>query len=365
MADSTIQKAKSAVAKIAKHFTDGALMVMSDTARGDVEVVPTGSLGLDRALGVGGIPRGRVVEVYGPEASGKTTLTLNLVAQAQALGLLVAFVDAEHALDRAYAEQVGVDVDSLVLAQPDSGEDALEICERLVRDAEVGLVVVDSVAALVPRAEIEGEMGDQHVGLQARLMSQALRKLTPVVHKQGSTVVFINQIRMKIGTMGFGSPETTSGGRALRFYSSVRLDIRRIASLKNKEHVYGSRVRVKVVKNKVAPPHTKTEFDIVFGEGIDRLGEVIDKGLEIGCCSKSGPWHAYGDTRLGQGRQKSIEYLREHPEVAAGIEREIRDAWRREDEEAQQARAARFSKRGAGSPAGIQTEEPPLLVAAL
>ena len=307
-------------------------MVMSDNPQGDVDVIPTGSLGLDRALGVGGVPRGRVVEIYGPEASGKTTLTLNLIAEAQGRGLLAAFIDAEHALDRAYAEQLGVDVESLLLAQPDSGEEALEICERLVRDAEVGLVVIDSVAALVPRAEIAGEMGDHHVGLQARLMSQALRKLTPAVHRQGSTVVFINQIRMKIGTGGYGSPETTTGGRALRFYASVRMDIRRIAGLKDGDRVYGSRVRVKVVKNKVAPPHAKAEFDIVFGRGIDGLGELLDLAVDAGICAKSGSWYSHGETRLGQGRNRARDLLASKPELTAAIREELASRWTQGDE---------------------------------
>ncbi|MFT5429613.1 MAG: recombination protein RecA [Myxococcota bacterium] len=322
---STRDRATRAADAMAKAFGERAVVLLSDTSTENVAVIPTGSLSLDEALGVGGIPRGRVVEVYGPEASGKTTLTLNLIAEAQRAGGLAAFIDAEHALDRQYAEKLGVDVDSLLLAQPDSGEEALEIVEALIREAKVELIVIDSVAALVPRAEIAGEMGDTHVGLQARLMSQALRKLTPVIHKSGSTVVFINQIRMKIGVT-FGSPETTAGGRALRFYASIRLDIRRIAGLKEGDKPVGNRVRVKVVKNKVAAPHGVAEFDIVFGQGIDRLGELIDLGVREGICAKSGSWYSYGDMRLGQGRTKSIALLTEQPETAEVLEADIRTA---------------------------------------
>ena len=311
-------------------------MIMSDAPRADMAVIPTGSLGLDRALGVGGLPRGRVIEIFGPEASGKTTLTLNLAAEAQRADGLVAFIDVEHALDRAYAEQLGVDVDALLVAQPDSGEEALELVERLVREARAELIIVDSVAALVPRAEIEGEMGDAHMGLQARLMSQALRKLTPIVHRNGSTLVFVNQIRMKIGVT-FGSPETTTGGRALRFYASVRLDIRRIGSIKQGDVVCGSRVRVKVSKNKVAPPHSQAEFDIVFGRGIDRMAELVEHGVKEGLCQKSGAWFSYGDQRLGQGRHKAAAFLAERPEVAEQLEAEIRSTWQPADDAASRA----------------------------
>jgi recombination protein RecA len=301
-------------------------MLMSDDGVRRIDAIPTGSLGLDRVLGVGGIPRGRVVEIYGPEASGKTTLTLHLAAETQRAGGLVAFVDAEHALDRVYAQRIGVDVDTLLLSQPDSGEEALEIVERLVRDVGVELIVVDSVAALVPRAEIEGSMGDRHVGLQARLMSQALRKLTSVVHQKGSTLVFINQLRTKIGVT-FGSPETTTGGRALRFYSSVRLDIRRVGTLKQGDVPYGSRARVKVVKNKVAPPHGRAEFDIIYGRGIERAGELLDYGLELGFCKKSGSWFSLGEQRLGQGRVRAIAALQANESLLSTLEGQVRSAW--------------------------------------
>ncbi len=320
------KRARKALEALHRVFGRESAVILSDEAKAAIAVVPTGSLGLDRALGVGGIPRGRVIEIYGPESSGKTTLTLNLIAQAQRAGGLTAFIDAEHALDRAYAEKLGVDVDTLLLSQPDSGEEALEIVEHLVREAKVELIVIDSVAALVPRAEIDGEMGDQHVGLQARLMSQALRKLTPIVHKQGCAVVFINQIRTKIGVT-FGSPETTTGGRALRFYASVRLDIRRIGGVKEKDEATGNRVRVKVVKNKVAPPHGSAEFDILFGHGIDRAGELVDHGLSVGLVQKSGAWFSMGETRLGQGRNKASDYMRANPKVADALEQNIRAAW--------------------------------------
>ncbi len=320
------QRAQEAALRITKALGERVVSVLSEQPTDVVDTIPTGSLGLDRALGVGGLPKGRVIEIYGPESSGKTTLTLSVIAQAQRTGALAAFVDVEHSLEPAYAEQLGVDVDSLLVAQPDSGEDALELCERLVRDAGVDLIVVDSVAALVPRAEIEGEMGDHHLGLQARLMSQALRKLTPAVHKHGATLVFINQIRTKIGVM-FGSPETTTGGRALRFYSSVRLDIRRIGSVKVKDQVVGNRVRVKVAKNKVAPPFRKTEFDIVFGRGIDRGGELLDLGLEEGICRKSGAHYSFGDTKLGHGKTKASEYLVAHPAVMSALEDAVTQRW--------------------------------------
>ena len=320
------QRAQEAAQRITKALGERVVSVLSEQPTDVVDTIPTGSLGLDRALGVGGLPKGRVIEIYGPESSGKTTLTLSVIAQAQRTGALAAFVDVEHSLEPAYAEQLGVDVDSLLVAQPDSGEDALELCERLVRDAGADLIVVDSVAALVPRAEIEGEMGDHHLGLQARLMSQALRKLTPAVHKHGATLVFINQIRTKIGVM-FGSPETTTGGRALRFYSSVRLDIRRIGSVKVKDQVVGNRVRVKVAKNKVAPPFRKTEFDIVFGRGIDRGGELLDLGLEEGICRKSGAHYSFGDTKLGHGKIKASEYLFTHPAVMSALEDAVTQRW--------------------------------------
>lgn len=290
----------------------------------DLAVVSTGSLGLDIALGVGGLPRGRVVEVYGPESSGKTTLALQVVAQLQKQGGTAAFIDAEHALDPTYAEKIGVDVDDLLMAQPDTGEQALEIADMLVRSGAVDGVVIDSVAALTPKAELEGEMGDSHVGLQARLMSQALRKLTGNIKRSNALVIFINQIRMKIGVM-FGSPETTTGGNALKFYSSVRLDIRRIGSIKKADEVIGNETRVKVVKNKVAPPYRQAEFDILYGEGISRAGELIDLGVRYGIVEKAGAWYSYNRERIGQGRDNVREFLKEHAELSQEIESKIRD----------------------------------------
>jgi recombination protein RecA len=319
-------RAQEAAQRLTKLFGDRVVGVLSDQPSNNIEAISTGSLGLDRALGVGGLPRGRVVEIYGPEGSGKTTLTLSVIAEAQRVGALAAFVDVEHSLDPQYAQQLGVDIDSLLVAQPDSGEDALELCERLIRETGVELVIVDSVAALVPRAEIDGEMGDHHVGLQARLMSQALRKLTPVVHKRGATLVFINQVRTKIG-VSFGNPETTTGGRALRFYSSVRLDIRRIGSVKSKDVVVSNRVRVKVAKNKVAPPFRQTEFEIVFGEGIDRAGELLEYALEEGLCQKSGSHYSYGELKLGHGRLKARDYLIANPSLMEELETALRLRW--------------------------------------
>ncbi len=313
-----------AVAAIEKQFGKGAVMLMGDeeSASERPAVIPSGSLALDVALGVGGIPRGRIVEVYGPESSGKTTLALCAAAEAQKLGGVVAFIDAEHALDLQWARRLGVRVDELLICQPDCGEQALEITETLVRSGAVDLVVVDSVAALVPRAEIEGEMGDQHVGLQARLMSQALRKLTATTHKTQATVLFINQIRHKIGVM-FGSPETTTGGNALKFYASVRMDVRRVQGLKDGEQQMGSRTRVKVVKNKMAPPFREAEFDLLFGSGICRLGEIIDLGEESGVIEKSGAWLSARGERLGQGREKAREALRSNPQLLTSLEEEV------------------------------------------
>jgi recombination protein RecA len=289
----------------------------------NVNVIPTGSIGLDAALGVGGIPRGRVTEIYGPESSGKTTLALHVIAQAQKAGGLAAFIDAEHALDPEYSGKLGVDVDNLLVAQPDNGEQALEIAETLIRSGSVDVIVVDSVAALVPRAELEGEMGEASVGLQARLMSQAMRKLTGIVSKSKTSVIFINQIREKIGVM-FGNPETTSGGRALKFYASIRLDIRRIGAIKSGEDSVGNRTKVKVVKNKVAAPFRVAEFDIMYGEGISKSGELLDLGLEHRLVSKSGTWLSYGDTRLGQGRENARAFLKDHPETMAELEEKLR-----------------------------------------
>jgi recombination protein RecA len=312
-----------AVSTIEKQFGKGSIMRLGEeTAAPEVKVVPTGSLGLDIALGVGGLPRGRVVEIYGPESSGKTTLALHVVAQAQRTGGICAFVDAEHALDVAYARKLGVRTDDLLVSQPDCGEQALEITEMLVRSGAIDVVVVDSVAALTPRAELEGEMGDAHVGLQARLMSQALRKLTGTISKSNTLVIFINQIRMKIGVM-FGNPETTTGGNALKFYASVRLDIRRVGALKDGEKVVGNRTRVKVVKNKLAPPFREVEFDIMYGEGISHEGDLVDLGAESGVVEKSGAWFGFEGDRIGQGRDNAKTYLREHPEVSRKIEGKV------------------------------------------
>jgi len=314
----------AALGQIERQFGKGAVMRLGDsTAARDIEVVSTGSLALDVALGIGGLPRGRVVEVYGPESSGKTTLTLQVIAECQKMGGTAAFVDAEHALDPSYAERIGVNVDDLLVSQPDTGEQALEITDMLVRSGAVDIVVVDSVAALTPRAEIEGDMGDSHMGLQARLMSQALRKLTGNIKRSNTMVIFINQIRMKIGVM-FGSPETTTGGNALKFYASVRLDIRRIGAIKKGDEILGNETRVKVVKNKLAPPFKKAEFEILYGEGISRLGELIDMGVEYGMVNKAGSWYSYNEERIGQGKENARAYLLENPEMANEIDQRLR-----------------------------------------
>ena len=315
----------AALGQIERQFGKGAVMRMGDgTTLPDIEVISTGSLALDVALGIGGLPKGRVVEIYGPESSGKTTLTLQVVAECQRGGGTAAFVDAEHALDPSYAEKLGVDVDNLLISQPDTGEQALEITDMLVRSGAVDVVVVDSVAALTPRAEIEGDMGDSHMGLQARLMSQALRKLTGNIKRSNTMVIFINQIRMKIGVM-FGSPETTTGGNALKFYSSVRLDIRRIGSIKKGEEILGNETRVKVVKNKMAPPFKKAEFEILYGEGISRLGELIDLGVEHGLVNKAGAWYSYNKDRIGQGKENAKAFLRENSAMADEIDSLLRE----------------------------------------
>ena len=325
MDDRRKQALSSALSQIERQFGKGAIMRMGDqSAVRDIEVVSTGSLGLDLALGVGGLPRGRVVEIYGPESSGKTTLTLEVIAQMQRNGGTAAFIDAEHALDPQYAEKIGVDVDELLVSQPDTGEQALEITDMIVRSGAVGVVVIDSVAALTPKAELEGEMGDTHVGLQARLMSQALRKLTANIKRSNTLVIFINQIRMKIGVM-FGSPETTTGGNALKFYSSVRLDIRRIGAIKRRDEVVGNETRVKVVKNKVAPPFKQVEFDILYGEGISREGEFIDLGVKHGIVDKSGAWYSYNGDRIGQGRDNVREFLKQNEAVARELDTALRD----------------------------------------
>ncbi|WP_300376073.1 recombinase RecA [Henriciella sp.] len=318
------QKAlETALSNIERSFGKGSVMRLGDKQAANVEAVSTGSLGLDIALGIGGLPKGRVIEIFGPESSGKTTLSLHAIAEAQKNGGVCAFVDAEHALDPTYAAKLGVDLDDLLVSQPDTGEQALEIADTLVRSGAVDMLVVDSVAALTPRAEIEGEMGDSLPGLQARLMSQALRKLTGSISKSKCMVVFINQIRMKIGVM-FGSPETTTGGNALKFYSSVRLDIRRIGQIKDRDEVIGNQTRVKVVKNKVAPPFRQVEFDIIYGEGISKTGELIDLGVKCEVVDKSGSWYSYKDDRIGQGREKTRQFLKDNPDIAAEIETEIR-----------------------------------------
>ena len=313
----------TALAQVEKSFGKGSAMRLGDQPEQNVEVIPTGSLALDMALGIGGLPKGRIVEIYGPESSGKTTLALHVVANAQKKGGVAAYIDAEHALDPAYARKLGVDTDSLIVSQPDNGEQALEIADMLIRSGALDVIVIDSVAALVPKAEIEGEMGDSHVGLQARLMSQALRKMTGALAQAGTTAIFINQLREKIGVM-FGNPETTTGGRALKFFSSVRIDIRRIDSIKLKDEVIGNRVRAKVVKNKVAAPFRSAEFDIMYGTGISKEGSILDMAVECGVCKKMGSWFAYGEDKLGNGREAAKAFLREHPDCADEIEHKVR-----------------------------------------
>ncbi len=324
----------AAIAQIEKQYGKGTVMKLGDpSAQMNIETIPTGSLSLDLALGLGGIPKGRIVEIYGPESSGKTTVTLHMIAEVQKRGGIAGFIDAEHALDPVYAKNIGVDVDNLYISQPDCGEQALEITETMVRSGAVDLIVVDSVAALVPKAEIDGEMGDSHVGLQARLMSQALRKLTAVISKSNCTFIFINQLREKVGVM-FGNPETTTGGRALKFYSSVRLDVRRIESLKQAGEVIGNRTRVKVVKNKIAPPFKEAEFDIMFGEGISRVGDILDIAASIDVVNKSGAWYAYDGNKIGQGRENAKQYLKENKAVCEEIESKVRKHFSLTGEEA-------------------------------
>ena len=315
-----------ALGQIEKQFGKGAVMKLGDFTAMNVEAIPTGALSLDIALGIGGIPRGRIIEIFGPESSGKTTLALHMIAEAQKLGGEPAFIDAEHALDPVYAKHLGVDIDNLIVSQPDTGEQALEIAEALVRSGAIDIIVIDSVAALVPKAEIDGDMGDSHVGLQARLMSQALRKLASVINKSKSVIVFINQLREKIGVM-FGNPETTPGGRALKFYSSVRLDIRKIETMKQDGEVVGNRAKVKVVKNKVAPPFREAEFDIVYGKGISKVGNILDLGVNLDIVNKSGAWFSYNGERIGQGRENAKKYLEEHPNITAEIEKRVRDSF--------------------------------------
>ncbi len=323
--DEKLKALDAAISQIEKQYGKGAVMKLGDpSAQMNVETIPTGALSLDIALGLGGIPKGRIVEIYGPESSGKTTVTLHMIAEVQKRGGIAGFIDAEHALDPVYAKNIGVDIDNLYISQPDNGEQALEITETMVRSGAVDIVVVDSVAALVPKAEIDGDMGDSHVGLQARLMSQALRKLTAVISKSNCTVVFINQLREKVGVM-FGNPETTTGGRALKFYASVRLDVRRVEALKQGGEVIGNRTRVKVVKNKIAPPFKEAEFDIMFGEGISMVGDILDLAADLNIIVKSGAWYAYDGNKIGQGRENAKQYLKEHVDVCEEISRKVRE----------------------------------------
>ncbi|HDU9449101.1 TPA: recombinase RecA [Campylobacter coli] len=331
MDDNKKKSLDAALKSLDKAFGKGTILRLGDKEVEQIDSIGTGSVGLDLALGIGGIPKGRIIEIYGPESSGKTTLTLHIIAECQKAGGVCAFIDAEHALDVKYAKNLGVDTDNLYISQPDFGEQALEIVETIARSGAIDLIVVDSVAALTPKAEIEGDMGDQHVGLQARLMSQALRKLTGIVHKMNTTVIFINQIRMKIGAMGYGTPETTTGGNALKFYASVRLDVRKVATLKQNEEPIGNRVKVKVVKNKVAPPFRQAEFDVMFGEGLSREGELIDYGVKLDIVDKSGAWFSYKDKKLGQGRENSKAFLKENPEIADEITKEIQNSMGIED----------------------------------
>ena len=322
--ENKLQALDAAIAKIEKDYGKGSIMKLGESAKQmNVDAVPTGALSLDVALGIGGLPKGRVIEIYGPESSGKTTVALHVVAEVQKMGGIAGFIDAEHALDPVYAKNIGVDIDNLYISQPDSGEQALEITETMVRSGAIDIVIVDSVAALVPKAEIDGDMGDSHVGLQARLMSQALRKLTSLISKSNCIVIFINQLREKVGVM-FGSPETTTGGRALKFYSSVRLDVRRIDTLKQAGEFVGNRVRIKVVKNKVAPPFKEAEFDIMFGQGISKEGDILDLAVDCNVINKSGSWYAYNGEKIGQGRENAKQYLKEHPEIRDDVEKQVR-----------------------------------------
>ena len=346
----------AAIAKIEKDFGKGSIMKLGDSvANMNVESIPTGCLSLDLALGVGGVPRGRIVEVYGPESSGKTTVALHMVAEVQKNNGIAGFIDAEHALDPVYAKSIGVDIDNLYISQPDNGEQALEITETMVRSGAVDIVIVDSVAALVPKAEIDGDMGDSHVGLQARLMSQALRKLTAVISKSNCIVIFINQLREKVGVM-FGNPEITTGGRALKFYSSIRLDVRRVEALKQAGEFVGNRTRIKVVKNKVAPPFKEAEFDIMFGKGISKEGDILDLATDLGVVNKSGAWFAYNGTKIGQGRENAKQYLREHAEVCAEVEKKVRDQMLAKDTDEKESGQEEGKD---GAPKAVQSPEKP------
>ena len=343
--DDKLKALDAALGQIERQFGKGAVMKLGDpSTQMNVETIPTGSLSLDIALGLGGIPKGRIIEIYGPESSGKTTVTLHMIAEVQKRGGIAGFIDAEHALDPVYAKNIGVDVDNLYISQPDNGEQALEITETMVRSGAIDIVVVDSVAALVPKAEIDGDMGDSHVGLQARLMSQALRKLTAVISKSNCTVIFINQLREKVGVM-FGNPETTTGGRALKFYSSVRLDVRRIESLKQGGEVIGNRTRVKVVKNKIAPPFKEAEFDIMFGEGISTVGDILDLAADNSIVNKSGAWYAYEGNKIGQGRENAKQYLRDNPEICAQIERKVRELFNLEEAPEKEEKVEEMTKK--------------------
>lgn len=351
----------AAIAKLEKDFGKGTVMKLGDpAARVAVETIPTGSLSLDIALGLGGVPKGRVVEIYGPESSGKTTVALHMISEVQKRGGIAGFIDAEHALDPVYAKNIGVDIDELYISQPDSGDQALEIAETMVRSGAMDIIVIDSVAALVPKQEIEGDMGDSHVGLQARLMSQALRKLTPVISKSNCVVIFINQLREKVGIM-FGNPETTTGGRALKFYSSIRMDVRRIETLKQGGEMIGNRTRVKVVKNKIAPPFKEAEFDIMFGKGISKEGDILDLAVNIGLVSKSGAWFAYNGDKIGQGRENAKNYLTEHPEVMETLDAKIREHYNfdgaSKQEEEKTDKQARKNEKGTGKSDKLEAEE--------
>ena len=341
--DEKLKALDAALGQIERQFGKGAIMKLGDpSVQMNVETIPTGSLSLDIALGLGGIPKGRVIEIYGPESSGKTTVTLHMIAEVQKRGGIAGFIDAEHALEPVYAKNIGVDIDNLYISQPDCGEQALEITETMVRSGAVDIIVVDSVAALVPKAEIDGDMGDSHVGLQARLMSQALRKLTAVISKSNCTVIFINQLREKVGVM-FGNPETTTGGRALKFYSSVRLDVRRIEALKQGGEVIGNRTRVKIVKNKVAPPFKEAEFDIMFGQGISTQGDILDLAAENNIINKSGAWYAYEGNKIGQGRENAKQYLKDNPQICAEVERKVRELFNMETDSVEEAPAEKAS----------------------
>lgn len=342
--ENKLKALESALSQIEKQYGKGSVMKLGDTAANmNIETIPTGSISLDIALGLGGVPKGRVIEVYGPESSGKTTVALHMVAEVQKRGGIAGFIDAEHALDPVYARNIGVDIDNLYISQPDNGEQALEITETMVRSGAVDIVIVDSVAALVPKAEIDGDMGDSHVGLQARLMSQALRKLTAVISKSNCVVIFINQLREKVGVM-FGSPETTTGGRALKFYSSVRLDVRRIEALKQGGEIVGNRTRIKVVKNKVAPPFKEAEFDIMFGQGISKEGDVLDLASNVGIVIKSGAWYAYNDNKIGQGRENSKQFLKENPQIFAEIEKKVREKFELDKKEDDSGKEGKVKK---------------------